>query len=86
MREHYTYGADEVPETEKQVRAHYDMLCRFFIEMRGPPPKSNRLGAWYDAERVHYLLGWDRKSVRRCMDELLPALREAKVQRIFNSE
>lgn len=85
MREHYTYGADEVPETEQQVGVHYDLLCRFFVEMRGPPPKSNRLGAWYDAERVHYLLGWGGKSVRRCMDELLPALRDAKVQRIFRS-
>lgn len=84
FRHHYMIG--ETPESEAMAQVHYNLLSRFFVEMRGPPPKSSRFGGWYDAERIHYILNWAQKPIRACMDQLLPAVSEAKLQRLYGNE
>lgn len=73
---------DEVPRSEADAEAHLALLSRVFVELRGEPPRSQRLGGWYDAERVHALLGWGEKESRACMDVFLPWVRYAKMQRL----
>ncbi len=83
LREHYaSAGRDEFPSTEAEARAHLALLSRVFVELRGEPPGSKRLGGWYDAERVHALLRWGDMEVQACMDLFLPWIRYAKMQRV----
>lgn len=53
---------------------HLDLLSRCFVELRQPPPRSDRYGGWYNAERVHAILDWQSKPMSECMDLLLPML------------
>ncbi|KAM3434566.1 hypothetical protein NHJ13734_005957 [Beauveria thailandica] len=73
---------EEVPATDETAHAHYRLVGRLFMELRGDPPRSSRAGCWYDAERVHVMIRWDRMSVQETMDEFLPFMLQAKAQRL----
>ncbi|KAK3191505.1 hypothetical protein K4F52_002320 [Lecanicillium sp. MT-2017a] len=85
LREQYyacARGEDEEPGGETEARADLELLSRVFVELRGEPPGPKRLGGWYDAERVHALLGWADMEARECMEVFLPWVRYAKMQRL----
>lgn len=72
----------EVPKEDELAQTHFRLCSRFFMELRGDPPKSSRAGCWYDAERVHTILKWETMPVRQTMDAFLPFMLQAKSQRI----
>lgn len=69
-----------VPEDALSTK-HLDLLSRCFVELRQPPPRSDRCGGWYDAERAHMMLDWEHKPVSQCMDILLPLMEYAARER-----
>ncbi|KAJ2979529.1 hypothetical protein NQ176_g3194 [Zarea fungicola] len=73
---------ETVPATDEVARAHFAMLSRLFMELRGSPPKSNRAGCWYDAERVHAIIRWEKMGVQEAMDAFLPFVLHAKAKRL----
>lgn len=73
---------EELPATDALAHAHYRLISRFFMELREDPPKSSRAGCWYDAERVHTVIKWERMSVQETMDAFLPFMMRAKAQRL----
>ncbi|KAJ3495641.1 hypothetical protein NLG97_g3243 [Lecanicillium saksenae] len=73
---------EEVPATDEVAHAHYRLLSRFFMELREEPPRSTRAGCWFDAERVHRIINWDRLGVQETMDVFLPFMLQAKSQRL----
>ncbi|ATY62349.1 hypothetical protein A9K55_007818 [Cordyceps militaris] len=75
---------EEVPATDELAHAHYRLVSRFFMELRGEPPKASRAGCWYDAERVHAVIRWERMTVQETMDAFLPFMLQAKSQRLQN--
>ncbi|KAJ6788014.1 hypothetical protein PWT90_01126 [Aphanocladium album] len=73
---------EEVPATDAVAHAHYRLLSRLFMELREEPPRSTRAGCWYDAERVHRVINWDRIGVQETMDAYLPFMLQAKARRL----
>lgn len=77
---------EELPVSDDVARAHMALLSRLFVDLRGAPPKSSRAGCWYDAERVHAIVRWGIKTIRKTMDEMLPFVVKAKAERIARQE
>ncbi|TQV95638.1 hypothetical protein IF1G_05467 [Cordyceps javanica] len=73
---------EEVPATDALAHAHYRLVSRLFTELRGDPPRSDRAGCWFDAERVHAVIRWERMTVQATMDAFLPFVLQAKSQRL----
>ncbi|OAA71460.1 hypothetical protein ISF_02011 [Cordyceps fumosorosea ARSEF 2679] len=76
---------DEVPATDELAHAHFRLVSRLFIELRGDPPEASRAGCWYDAERVHSMIRWDRMRVQETMDVFLPFVLQAKGERLMQA-